>query len=267
MSCCESPSSRSVALSQKLRPAAQAIRTRVAATQAAQTQPTTRTAREEVLAQVPWGFVDPMVIRWICIGMGTAVSLFFAAGHVMSATLASFAGEKDTKTLEVLLASPIGDTNLFVTKCLSVLLPTSVIGYVMLLLPTGVGLVLLRRELALVPIHVGLHVLVLSVPVVVLTEASMVAIGAAISAKAETLKGAAQVFGGVFLVIFLGLGYGLPLLISFTRLREPAIAFGKAWIAMPFLAQYGILLIGLGISALAFLLIGRSLFRRDRLLT
>ncbi|MGE5609554.1 MAG: ABC transporter permease subunit [Bacillota bacterium] len=256
----------SIVLTQKLQPAARAIRMRDVATSTAPTQPATRPSVTQTLSQLPWGYVDPAVIRWICIGFGTAVSLLFAMGYVISATLASFAGEKDTKTLEILLASPITDTNLFVTKCLSVLLPTCVIGYLMLLIPAGLSLVLLRREFAQVPIHVPFHVLVLSLPIILLIEASLVAIGAAISAKAETLKGASQVFGGVCFVIFFGTAYGLPVLITFTGLRNPVIALGKAWITMPFVAQYAILLAALSAVALLFFLIGRSLFRRDRLL-
>lgn len=208
-----------------------------------------------------------MIVRWVAIAVGTTIALFFGLGYLIAATLATFAGEKDDRTLEILLASPIPDTTLFLTKCASVLLPMSAIGYLFLLIPSIVAVFVYHEELAFAPVCFPVYALLLSVPVMLLLNASIVAIGAAISVKAQSLKSASQTFGAIIFIVIFGGAYGLPLILKFTRLGKPAADFGTAWLSMPFPLQYALALAILALPTLLFTLVARSLFQRDRLLS
>lgn len=45
------------------------------------------------------------------------------------------------------------------------------------------------------------------------------------------------------------------------------LTWGRAWITLPFNLQYILLLTALAIPAILLLVLGRTLFRRDRMLT
>jgi hypothetical protein len=106
----------------------------------------------------------------------------------------------------------------------------------------------------------------LSFPIILLFQASLVMLGAIISAKADTLKGANQAFGIVVMAVVFGGAYGIPLAVRYTALRGPAIAFATSWLTMPFPLQYLIVLAALALLAGLLTLIARALFRRDKLL-
>jgi ABC-type Na+ efflux pump permease subunit len=214
-----------------------------------------------------WGVIQMSAARWVLIGMGGAMGLFFTLGYVISAVVVTFAGEKESKTLELVLASPVSSTLLFVGKCIGVIMPSLLIGWSLLLVLAGAAQFFYGPVLARLPIAWAFYLLVLSVPVFALPGLFLVGIGAAVSAKAETAKGAGQVLGAVFFVVFFGGGYGLPLLVRFTRLGPPLLEVGKAWMTWPFAVQYAALLAVLAVPALLSLAMGRLLFHRDRLLT
>ena len=118
-----------------------------------------------------------------------------------------------------------------------------------------------------VPIGVALHAVVPGVPVMLGTQMIMLGTGVAIPIRSETVKGAGQMFGVVFGVIFFGGGYGLPTLIAFTPLRQPTITLGKYLLEMPFAAQYAAVVLLLALPAGVVLVIVRVLFDRERMLT
>ncbi len=208
-----------------------------------------------------------MAVRWAAIAVGAGIGLFFSLGYVIAGVVASFAGEKEARTLEILLASPIPDTTLFLAKCLSVLIPMVAVGYALLLAPAAIGLYLLRDQLRQAPINIPLHLLVLSVPLLIIVQTVIVSIGAAVSAKAETVKGASQSMGVVFFIVFFGMGYGGPLLARYGPFREALVPFLKWWLGMPFVVQYLLAMILLLIPAAISFAIGRMFFQRDKLLT
>lgn len=197
-----------------------------------------------------------------------AVSFLFSMGYLISAVLAAFVGEKEARTLEVLLACPLSDRKLYATKCVSVLLPAAAIGYLLAAIVLILVMVFTPAEVATLPPILLLYALVLGLPVIVLPQAFFVGVGAAISAKAETFKGASQAFGGVVMFLVFGIVYGIPMLLYFfPSIRAPAVAFGQKWLAMAFLTQYGSVLLVLAVPAAIALAIGRISFRRDRMLT
>jgi len=204
-------------------------------------------------------------IRWIIL-LGTALAaMLFALGIIGNAAIASFAGEKEAKTLELALASPAGDGALFIGKCLAAVVPGVVFSYLLVLLATCGVWLLLRGELATLPVNVPLHTLVLSAPLIVLPSVALALVGVAGSARAETVKGAGQVIGIAVLVVLLGGGM-LPVLARFTPLGPPAAAALRAWLQWPFAAQYfGLIAVLVSVDALLFAL-GRAVVRRQRML-
>ncbi len=234
----------------------------------ATTRPTTQatTLQSQIAQQV---LLPPHLtsVRWACVLAGMGVGVFFSLGLLLSAALATFAGEKDSGTLEVLLASPVEDTQLYVLKCISVLLPSAVLGYLFLLVPASLTLFLLRSELAVVPINLPLHVLLLSVPPVLLANLILVALAAAVSAKTNSLKGAQQVFGAIMCVVIFTPTLILPAVLGLPAVRHSLKHAAGRWIAQGFALQYVTVLAALTVLAIICLAIGRAFFRRDQLLT
>ena len=110
--------------------------------------------------------------------------------------------------------------------------------------------------------------LLLGLPALILLQTCIVGLGAAISVKAETMKGAGQTLGVVMTVLIFGLAYGLPMLLRSTPgLQQPLSDAVGQFMTLSFSAQYGLLLAVLAIAAIILLGIGRMLFRRDRMLT
>jgi ABC-type Na+ efflux pump permease subunit len=208
------------------------------------------------------------LLHWMAIGIAVAVGFFFSMGYLMSAVLATFVGEKEAKTLEILLASPLSDGKLFAIKCISALLPSVGIGYAFAVASALLAGIFVPADVIALPARLLLSALVLSLPVLILVQLWFVGIGAAISARAETMKGAGQIFGVVFMVLIFGTAYGVPFLLAFfPSLHSPLLRLGDAWLKLPFATQYGSALLLFGIPAVAFITIGRACFRRDRMLT
>jgi ABC-type Na+ efflux pump permease subunit len=203
--------------------------------------------------------------RWVGIIMGCAIGMFFAMGYLTAATLATFVGEKDSRTLEVLLAAPIGDTTLFLLKCGSVLLPAVGIGVAVMLLG-GAAAAILIPPLHTAEVPVFAYALLGSIPLLVLVDMVLLGIGAAISVKAQSMKGAGHLFGIVVMLLFFGVGYGVPLLVSNTPLGPSLKTLGLAWLELSFIAQYVVILGVLAVPAIILPALARSLFHRDRLL-
>jgi ABC-type transport system involved in multi-copper enzyme maturation permease subunit len=208
------------------------------------------------------------MIRWIAIGASAGIGFFFSTGYLMAAVLACFVGEKEAKTLEILLAAPLSDDKLFFMKATSVLLPSACLGSIFAAGFVLLGAVFLPTQYARMPTRLLVYAPVLGIGAMVLLQCWFVGLGAAISAKAETMKGAGQTLGAMFMVMFFGGGYGLPLLFqAFPPLRTPLAEGIRKWTALPFAGQYGMLILMLGIPAVIFLGVGRAFFRRDRMLT
>jgi ABC-type transport system involved in multi-copper enzyme maturation permease subunit len=208
------------------------------------------------------------IARWIAIGIAAGIGFFFSMGYLMASVLASFVGEKEARTLEILLAAPIGDDKLFTLKAVSAMLPSACVGG---LFAIGAGLL---ADIFIKPqdLHLTTALICYAIPLglaaMVLLQLWFVGMGAAISAKAETMKGAGQTLGVVFMLLFFGGGYGTPLLLqTFPTLQARLYTAFGTWIRLSFAEQYGMVLLVLGIPAMIFLAIGRACFRRDRMLT
>jgi ABC-type Na+ efflux pump permease subunit len=214
----------------------------------------------------PWPAEQVLIARWVGVLVGAGIGAFLGLGYLTAAVMASFAGEKEAKTLEILLAAPIGNTKLFLLKCASVLLPAIVAGYLFQAVAIVAGELAFRQALASVPINIPVYVL-LGMPPVVLLDVVLVGFGAAVSAKSETVKGASQVFAAVAILPI----FAIPLVVRALPRHLAALSgvmpLAKMWLAMPFAVQYISLLGALSIPALLSLAVGRALFQRDRILS
>ena len=208
---------------------------------------------------------EPAVVRWAILLGTTLVGMMFALGLISNAAIAAFAGEKEAKTLELALASPASDGALFAGKCAAAVVPGVACGYLFIGCATLGVWVLLREEMAKLPINVPLHALVLSIPLIVLPSIGLALIGVAGSARAETVKGAGQVIGIAIMVVIFVVG-ALPALLRFTPLGPPAARAVRAWLAWPFAAQY-LGMLGLFVLVnLVLFAIGRAVVRRHQML-
>ena len=207
-------------------------------------------------------------IRWIATGLVAGIGFFFSCGYLFAAVLATFVGEKEARTLEILLASPLTDLKLYFVKCVSVLMPSTMLGFAF---STGVSLLLillLPRGAVGHPVELFSIALIFGMPVLMLLQIWFVGLGAAISVRTETMKGAGQVLGIVLLVLIFGTAYGIPLLLAaMPALYSPVARFVARCSELPFGIQYLLLLVLLSIPAGIFIGVGRLAFRRDRMLT
>jgi ABC-type Na+ efflux pump permease subunit len=156
----------------------------------------------------------------------------------------SFVGEKERKTLEPLLAAPISDVQLFVSKCLAATAPPVVMCYLSCALFVGLSAWRLGRAGIAIPLT-GENVLFLAVfaPLAALLMCSAAAV---VSAWASSVKSASQIAG--FAIVFF---------ILLVQVRGQAILESRS--AMALTAG------GLLAADILALTIGCMLFRRDRL--
>ncbi len=132
----------------------------------------------------------------------------FVANNVVAD---SFAGERERKTLETLLATRLPDWAIFLGKVAASVayswglsLVAAFVGMITINVSTpGQGFYLYPLPTTIIIIFGGL-----------LTALLAVGIGVFISLRAKSVRAAQQAFGLVFLVIVLGLSYGLPALLN-----------------------------------------------------
>jgi ABC-type Na+ efflux pump permease subunit len=209
------------------------------------------------------------VTHWASIAGAALIGIFFSMGYLIAAVLASFVGEKEARTLEVLLASPLSDGKLYLLKCAGVLLPSVVIGCFFAIVVALMAAGFIPAEILPLPATTLLRdAVLLGIPLMLLPQLCLVGLGSAISIRAETVKGASQILGVAVMILIFGGVYGVPVLLATVpAVRPPAIALLHWWIDLSFASQYGMLLVVLGVPAGMLIALGRACFRRDRMLT
>jgi len=255
-----------VIVTASLLPALGALRLRGMATTGPATQ-TSATQPEVAGPPIP-AMKQNKSMRLIAVSVVAAIGFFFSCGYLFAATLATFVGEKEAKTLEILLASPLSDRKLYLVKCISVLLPSLTMALGFSIGVSALLLLLIPHNVVESTVQLVLMAVLLSAPAIALFQLWFVGIGAAISARTETMKGAGQVLGVVFLVLVFGTVYGLPLLATLVpSLIAPAIGVLRTLGEAGFAVDYLIVLMFLAVPAMVFIGVGRWSFRRDRMLT
>jgi len=205
--------------------------------------------------------------KWAAVLAGTAISVFFGMGFLLAAVVSSFASEKENRTLELALVSPVSDTKLLLAKYISVMLPALVLDVLFTTVIAVAAQITLGGALGTLPFAWWFYLVVLSLPLTLMPCAVLVGMGAAISARAETARGAGQVTGGIFFGVMFGGSYGIPLLLRYTGLSGPVLELLHAWLSWPFAVQYSSLLLAAAVPAVVAITAGRLMFRQDRLLT
>ncbi|HID09717.1 MAG TPA: ABC transporter permease [Candidatus Latescibacteria bacterium] len=165
----------------------------------------------------------------------------------------AFAGERERKTIESLLATGISEKGVFVGKCWAIWL----VAYLQVLAVVLAGWIVLNIYNY---VELELHSLSLYSPpasvLLLLGSASTVALstglGVLISLRSETVRGAQQASG------MLLLGISIPLLFGLSRLIGPSGGFGWR-------AALGFT-VGVGLAAYGMLRAGIAAFRRERLI-
>jgi ABC-type transport system involved in multi-copper enzyme maturation permease subunit len=212
--------------------------------------------------------LSPPEVRWALIGACTFVGFFFSMGYLISAVLACFVGEKESKTLEILLAAPLSDSKLFTIKCISALLPSFGICVFFLSLIAILFNLFVPEDIANLSAGFLFSAVVMSLPILVMIQLCLLGLGASISLKSETMKGASQIFGVVFMVLFFGVGYGTPALLMFVpSLREFLLRWAMEAMKLEFVTQYGVVLLICCVPAVVLMGVARACFQRDRMLS
>jgi ABC-type transport system involved in multi-copper enzyme maturation permease subunit len=210
--------------------------------------------------------VEGPLMNWALIAGATGGGFFFSSGYLIAAILACFVGEKENRTLEILLASPLSDLKIFLLKTASVMIPSALLGCASAVV--GVAAVAAMLAPAGQTILQSLaYGLVLGLPALFLLQMCGIGLGAAISVSAETMKGAGQTLGVVMAALIFLPAYGMPILLRSNPAISQAVAEAtRNFLSLSFPLQYGALLAALAVAAAVFMSIGRMLFQRDRML-
>jgi ABC-type Na+ efflux pump permease subunit len=252
-------------------PAVRSARSRSAVTRPTTTRASTEPTTAPAVPRPP-GSLDLRMAagttRWVAIGVASFIGFFFSCGYLFAAVLATFVGEKEGRTLEVLLACPMSDLTLYLVKCFSVLLPSAALAAAFAAGAIAIAAVALSGTHHGVPVSVLWSAPPLAIPLVVLLQVCFVGLGAAISARTETMKGAGQVLGVLLLLLIFGSSYGLPAVVAaFPPVERAVQSVAVDFLGRPFPIQYVAAVMVAAVPAVIFLLVGRAFFRRDRMLT
>jgi len=208
--------------------------------------------------------VPPWAIRWIIL-LVSGLLAFYGSFFVVPLALASFVGEKEEGTVEVLLSAPVSDTRLYLFKTGSVALVGSLLGYLFLFLGFGYGLWKFGGRIGEIGIGLVLPPVLLSLLWPILFTGIQLGFGVIASVRAKTTKGAGQLFGGIVTILFLG-GPLAAFGIWKTNLRVPLTEFGIWWMKSAFALQALIVFGTMTLFCAAGILIGWALFKRERML-
>ena len=215
----------------------------------------------------PGGALEPAAVtavRFIVVAIAQSLAAY-ASFFAIPLALASFVGEKESQTLELLLAAPIPDRKLYVLKVSSVVLLGACFGYVLLAMFLGWAVLVHADGLARLPSGEVLRLIALALPLPPLYAGVQVGLGSCVSVRADSMKGAGQLLGGVYMLIFVVAGGCL--VVSGGGGSGAAQAVGQRLETLSFWSFYWTTLglpaaLGAGLLALD----GR-LFRRERLLS
>jgi ABC-type Na+ efflux pump permease subunit len=169
-----------------------------------------------------------------------------AAAFSLGIAVESFVGEKERKTFEPLLATPISDGELFLGKCMAATLMPISAAYIMEFLFFGMMAFQFARAHLQFTVPVGNIIFIAAlIPVIALM---MCALASIVSTLSSTVKGAAQITSFVI----------IPFIIFFQRSGSKIMASDTSMLLT-------IAIIG-GVDAL-MLYIGSRIFQREKLIS
>jgi ABC-2 type transport system permease protein len=203
-----------------------------------------------------------MIDAWTTTIVPAFFLLFLPVFTANALTADSFAGERERKTLETLLATRLPDRSIFLGKVAAATLYAwgmTVAAMLVSLIAVNVarpghGIFLFPGDVVLIGIVGSL-----------LASVLVVGVGVFISLRAKSVRAAQQVWSIVFLAVFFGIGFGLPMLINALP-RSSVVGAEQAFLnANVGLITAGALFVMLIIDAI-LLGIGINRFQRARLI-
>jgi len=208
------------------------------------------------------GSDEVQTVRLVVLVIAQSLSAY-ASFFAIPLALATFVGEKESQTLELLLAAPIPDARLYVFKVLSITILGA--GFGLLLLVAFLGWAGVAHGAALARLPSGeLALLVLAaLPLPLLYTLVQVGLGACVSVRADSMKGAGQLLGGLYMLGFAGCG---GVMIALGKSRDQGLLLIDTVNELSFWPYYLTTFVGSGVLALLFLVVGGLLFRRERLI-
>jgi ABC-2 type transport system permease protein len=196
---------------------------------------------------------------------GTMPTVFFSMIPLFSASgvvADSFAGERERKTLETLLATRLPDRAIFLGKVMSALI-YALMFTILSMITSLIGLNLVKETQGayLYPLTVFLSGLLGST----LTGLLIAGVGVFISLRAGSVREAQQMLVVPMWLLFMAIGFGLPALAN--ALPESARQHLIRWIATinPTIFVIGLLL-ALAVVDTVLLILGLRRFQRTRLI-
>jgi ABC-type Na+ efflux pump permease subunit len=197
-------------------------------------------------------------------GFALGYGSFLAVMLSMTLAIESFVGEKERRTMEVLLATPASDGELFFGKTLSCLMVAAFFS----ILFSGTALIAMNALLwwnkIYFPFKIQGLILGGAVSLCAMGSISFIALGVIISSRVSSLKAANQVFGLatiVLTVILMLIGY-----FASTRLKlKPMIL--AVYSSMPLWALVTLIFVLIGIVDAIALSVAVRTFNRERIMT
>ena len=199
-------------------------------------------------------------------------AVVFALGYgsflatMLSTTLAieSFVGEKERRTIEVLLATPASDTELFLGKTLSCLFASATLSIIFSSTAVvGINTATWWHHIHL-PWRLEAAILAGAIGLSIGLSLSLIAVGVIVSSRVSTMRAANQVSGIVITAIMalgMGCGYWVVSKLNVKAMAQAILSFIPIWM----LAALIFILIAL-VDTVALSVAART-FNRERIMT
>jgi len=201
-------------------------------------------------------------VRFMVVAIAQSLAAY-ASFFAIPLALATFVGESENQTLELLLAAPVPDRQLYALKVFSVVLLGAGCGFALLSVFLGWSLWAHGAALARLPAWELPRLIALALPLPALYALVQVGLGACVSVRADSMKGAGQLLGGLYMLVFVGLG---GTAIALGEVSEEGADVGRLLGGLEFWSYYWTSLAVPLIMGCVLLVIGGLLFRRERLL-
>jgi ABC-type Na+ efflux pump permease subunit len=198
------------------------------------------------------------------VGFALGYGCFLGTMFAMTLAIESFAGEKERRTVEVLLATPATDRELFLGKALSCLMVSAAMSFIFSFTAIIAMNAVTRWYGMSVPWKIQAIILAWAVSLSAALSLSLIALGIIVSSRVSTVKAANQLFGLMFaiiMVVFVGGGFVVASKFNMKPVLEAVVS------AMPVWALAGIVFLLIGLVDMVALSVAARTFNRERIMT
>ncbi|MCC7409587.1 MAG: ABC transporter permease subunit [Phycisphaeraceae bacterium] len=202
--------------------------------------------------------------KWAMIGLAAGAGFFGSMFFGATQSLASFAGERDERTMELLMASPLSEGAVFWLKTGAALLPAVGMSYLLAGVVWVMGRWLAPLEGMVLPEGVVREGMLWALPAPAVIALLLVGLSVLASVRAETIKGAGQMLGVIMMMLYIVPMVGVFAVKQF-GMNEWVSAVGRWWLGLSFGGQYAVAMsvpAGLGVVLIG---LARWGFSRERM--